>query len=126
MEVATINTVLGQRAGVLELVFGLLPPRDMKNVVLVCRLWREVGEAPGLWAWVILRLTRVNMSTMSRTLRAVRELRVEQEHGRTLHRHVGVSEEVLQEVAGHQGHIWIANSPGPAPVHLVITMEILS
>ena len=21
-------------------------------------------------------------------------------------------------------HIWIANSPGPAPVHLVITMEI--
>ena len=23
-------------------------------------------------------------------------------------------------------HIWIANSPGPAPVHLVITMEILS
>ena len=47
MEVAVINTMLGRRAGVLELVFGMLPPRDMKNVVLVCHLWREVGEAPG-------------------------------------------------------------------------------
>ena len=35
MEVGTINTVLGQRAGVLRLVFLRLPPRDMKNVVQV-------------------------------------------------------------------------------------------
>ena len=48
MKVSTINRVLGQRAGVLRLVFGLLPPRDLKNVVLVCQLWREVGEEPGL------------------------------------------------------------------------------
>ena len=97
MEVATINTVLGQRAGVLELVFGLLPPRDMKNVVLVCQLWREVGEAPRFWAWVVLR---ENMSTMPERLscsrlQAVRELRVEWR--------VDVSEEMLQAVARHQG-----------------------
>ena len=100
MEVATINTVLGQRAGALELVFRLLPPWDMKNVVLVCQLWREAGEAQGLWAWVIFRVTRENMSTMperlsSRRLQAVWELRVEWG--------VEVEEEVVQAVARHLG-----------------------
>ena len=55
MEVATINRVLGQRAGVLSLVFRLLPARDLLVVLLVCRLWREAGEAPGLWAGIVLR-----------------------------------------------------------------------
>ena len=96
--------MLGQRAGVLrlalELVFGLLPPRDMENVVLVCRLWREVGEAPQFWAWVVLGVTRENMSTMperlgSRRLQAVRKLKVEE--------WVVVSEEVLQAMVRHQG-----------------------
>ena len=68
MEVSTINTVLGQRAGVLRLVFGFLPPRDLKNVVLVCRLWREVGEEPGLGAWGVIRMTRENMSNMAERL----------------------------------------------------------
>ena len=45
-------------------VFGLLPPEDLKNVVLVCRLWREVGEEPELWSWVIFRVSRGNLSTM--------------------------------------------------------------
>ena len=81
MEVAIINTVLGRRAGVLELVFRLLPLRDMKNVVLVCHLWRDVGEASGLWAWIVLRVTRENMSLMPerlgcRRMRAVRKIRV--------------------------------------------------
>ena len=30
----------------------MLPAVDLKVVVLVCRRWREVGEAPGLWTWV--------------------------------------------------------------------------
>ena len=84
MEVATINAVLGQRAGVLRLVFKLLPPRDLKNVVLVCRLWREVGEAPRLWAWVVLRVNTENTGTRlevlaSRRMGCVRVLDV-QEH----------------------------------------------
>merc|ERR1719319_1663817 len=40
----------------MERVFRLLPPRDLKAVVLVCRRWRKVGEAPALWAWVCLRV----------------------------------------------------------------------
>ena len=51
MAASALHTVLGRRAGVLrlllELVFGLLPPGEMKNVVLVCRLWREVHIGPG-------------------------------------------------------------------------------
>ena len=41
-------------AEMLERVFNLLPPRDLKAVVLVCRWWREVAEAPWLWAWVVV------------------------------------------------------------------------
>ena len=49
---ALINRLLP--AEMLERVFHLLPPRDLKAVVLVCRWWREVGEAPWLWAWVVV------------------------------------------------------------------------
>ena len=99
MEVSTINRVLGQRAGVLRLVFGLLPSLDLKNVVLVCQLWREVGD-PLLWAWVVLRVTRENMSTMaemlaSRRLQTIRKIRMQWG--------LEVSEELLKAVARHQG-----------------------
>ena len=56
MEVSLINTMLGRRAGVLSLVFRLLHRRDMRSVVLVCRLWREVGEAPTYWAGLQLQV----------------------------------------------------------------------
>ena len=67
-EVASINLVLGQRAGLLDLVFRLLPLRDLLVVLLVCRLWREVGEEPGLWARLVLRVTRENMTAMAQGL----------------------------------------------------------
>ena len=67
-EVASINLVLGQRAGLLDLVFRLLPLRDLLVVLLVCRLWREVGEGPGLWAGLVLRVTRENMTAMAQGL----------------------------------------------------------
>ena len=101
MEVSTINTVLGQRAGVLELVFRLLPLRDLKNVVLVCHLWREVGEAPGFWAWGVIRMKRsgcrpnIEERLNCRRLRAVREIRV-----------IGgvkVTDEAIQAMASHSG-----------------------
>ena len=99
MDVSTINKVLGQRAGVLELVLGLLLPRDMKDVVLVCRLSREVGEAPGFWSWVVLRVTRENMLAIlermkNRRFKAVKELRVSKGV---------VSEELLEAVVRLEG-----------------------
>ena len=47
---AVINELLPPE--MLERVFRLLPNRDLKNAVLVCRRWRDVGEAPSLWTWV--------------------------------------------------------------------------
>jgi hypothetical protein len=58
----------------LELVLRLLPPRALLAAVQVCRRWREVGEAPGLWAWVCLRVDTGNPAEWmgSRRLAAVR------------------------------------------------------
>ena len=52
---ANINTVLP--AELLEMVLRYLPPRDLRNATLVCQLWREVGEAPGLWRQIFSRAT---------------------------------------------------------------------
>ena len=95
-----INILLGQCSGVLRVVFRLLPLRDMKNVVLVCQLWREAGEAPSFWTWVRMTVTGENMSTMperldSRRMRAVREVRMRWREE--------VSEEVMEAVARHPG-----------------------
>jgi len=32
-------------------IFRLMTPQDLKMVVLVCKLWREMGEHPSLWTW---------------------------------------------------------------------------
>jgi hypothetical protein len=82
-------------AEMLERVFRLLPPRDLKAVVLVCRWWREVGEKPGLWAWVRLTVDRGNITSMPRVLgyhrmQFLRKLVLNQ---------VDVSEELLEAMA---------------------------
>ena len=34
----------------LERIFWLLPGRDLKTVVLVCKRWKEAADNPKLWA----------------------------------------------------------------------------
>ena len=34
----------------LEKIFGYLAPKDLNNVMLVCKTWNNVGESPGLWS----------------------------------------------------------------------------
>ena len=34
----------------------MLPPRDLKMVVLVCKCWREIGEDPSLWTRCMVTL----------------------------------------------------------------------
>ena len=53
---------------VLKKIFRLLAPRDLRTVVLVCRRWREVGEAPRLWPWVTVTVTRENINKMNKVL----------------------------------------------------------
>ena len=101
MEVINMNTVLGERAGVLKFVlkkvFGHLSVQDMKSVVLVCWEWKDVGEEPQFWAWVSLRVIRENLATMPevlglRRLQEVRKLEVR-----------AMSQELLRVVAWHKG-----------------------
>ena len=35
-------------------IFRLLTPQDLKMFVLVCKLWREMGEHPSLWTWCMV------------------------------------------------------------------------
>ena len=86
-------------AEMLERIFRLLPHKDLKTVVLVCRRWRQVGEAPRLWAWVVLTVTRENISYMpglleARRLQAVKELVLT---------HIGEDGKLLKAVVKHQG-----------------------
>jgi hypothetical protein len=95
MQAITINSLLP--AEVLERVFRLLPPRALKAVVLVCRRWREVGEAPALWAWVCLRVSMRSLGSMPGLLRAARLQAV------TRLTMVVASDDLLQAVASHPG-----------------------
>jgi len=96
-------------AEMLERVFHLLPPRDLKAVVLVCRWWREVGEAPALWVWVMLQASWKNIQSMaealgSRRLQGVRRLEVEDMAGRSnVEVELEVPGELLQAVIRHPG-----------------------
>ena len=68
---------------VLRLVFSLLPPRHLKNALLVSSSWREVGEAPRLWQTINLKITKQNLRLMpgvlgARRMLAVREITVEE------------------------------------------------
>ena len=49
-------------------IFLLLPPRDLRTAVLVCRRWREVGEGPRLWPWVTVTVTRENVAVAAKVL----------------------------------------------------------
>ena len=66
MKAGSINGVFP--CEMLERVFCLLAPSDLRSVVLVCRRWREVGEAPHLWAHQGLTLTERNLAGVEEVL----------------------------------------------------------
>jgi len=80
-------------AELLERVFHLLAPPDLMAVVLVCRRWREVGEAPGLWSWVMVRVEEGSLGEVGEVLGRRRMARVSRVELRA------VREEVLEAVA---------------------------
>ena len=93
-----INTLLPPE--MLRQIFSQLAPADLKTVVLVCQLWREVGEAPGLWTWAVMTATGKNKSSMPERLVMRRLLRV---RILVMESEVELSEELLGVVEGHLG-----------------------
>ena len=77
-------------------IFELGSYEDWKNVVLVCRRWREIGETPRLWSSFPVIVKTRNMSVMSELLSSKRmkepkKLRIEST----------LSEEVSQTIMNH-------------------------
>ena len=84
----------------LHRIFLHLTIRALRRAVLVCRLWREVGRAPGLWTWGVVKVNANNLAALPSLLARdrlwdVRELRVE-------HCHI-VTVELLDAVVRHRG-----------------------
>ena len=82
----------------LNRVFQMLIPRDLKCVVQVSQLWREEGERPGLWEQGVVRATRENRSCMqevltTRRMLLVRRLKVQDWES--------LSDEMLEAVVRH-------------------------
>ena len=83
---------------VLEKVFLLLPQKDRKAAVMVNRAWRQIGEAPHLWSWVVLpEVDEDNIEMVSEML-ATR--RLEKVENLTV---VKASDKLLLGVAQHIG-----------------------
>ena len=59
---------------VLEKVFMLLPHEDRKAAVMVNRVWRQIGEAPHLWSWVVLPEVDKDNSELVSEMLATRRL----------------------------------------------------
>ena len=61
----------------LERIFWLLSLGDLAVVVLVCRRWRQVGEAPRLWSGIRPTVTSANMKLLgSRRLQTVKKAKI--------------------------------------------------
>jgi len=85
-------------AEVLERIFRHLPPPSLKNVLQVCRRWREIGEAPSLWTWVSLpSVTETNLSS------AVDMLRCKRLSAATCLEARFVSRELMEAIGDHPG-----------------------
>ena len=79
MEPVNINEVLPGE--MLEQIFHLLTPDELKAAVMVCKRWAEVGQAPILWTWASITIGESDLGSIgevlsSRKLSAVRRLRV--------------------------------------------------
>jgi len=94
----TISLTKRLPAELLERIFRHLPPPSLKNVLQVCRRWREIGEAPSLWTWVSLpSVTETNLSS------AVDMLRCKRLSAATCLEARFVSRELMEAIGDHPG-----------------------
>ena len=78
------------------MIFELVSYKDLKNVVLACRRWREIGETPRLWSSFPVIVKTRNMSVMSEILSSRRMKQLEKLRIISI-----LSKEVLQTIMDH-------------------------
>jgi len=78
-------------------VFHLLTPKDLKNVMLVCKQWKEIGEDPSLWTWALVTIeAREEIQKLNiRRFQRVQNIRVTQRY-RKAEDLVGIFEALLE------------------------------
>ena len=100
MEVPQISSSLPEE--MLRIIFSFLPPKDLKAVVLVCKLWSRVGQAPGLWSWITFHawsMSSLHAWSISEQMKLLRLQNVRRLNITTR----WVSEELMEDVALHPG-----------------------
>ena len=65
MQAVTVQSLPSE---VLENIFKLIEPSDLRSAVLVCQRWRDVGDTLKLWTWVHYRVDRRNFPNMPQVL----------------------------------------------------------
>ena len=66
MELVIINKVLPEE--MLEEIFHLLTPDQLKAAVMVCKRWAEVGQAPILWTWASITIGEPELGSVGEIL----------------------------------------------------------
>jgi hypothetical protein len=63
-------------------IFDLLPPQDLKSVMMVSKAWAEMGENPTLWTWSLVSLnTREDFHKLNiNRLQLIRQLEIGDAH----------------------------------------------
>jgi len=63
-------------------IFPLLPVKDLKNVMLVCKQWMVIGEDPSLWTWALVSVkNREDIRKLNiRRLQRVQKIKVRSCH----------------------------------------------
>jgi len=78
-------------------LFTLLPPRDLKSVVLVCKKWKDVGDDPYLWMWAKVTVKKDTLKEIS-TFLSTKRMRLLKTIGLR-----AVSNTLLQAIITHPG-----------------------
>ena len=100
---------------ILRKIIFLLPISDLKNVVLVCKTWLEVGSEPKLWEKFRLCINFKNVSRSKELLESPRMGAMKSVRFLAWFVPVRTSEEVIREISKHsdveeliiRGCIWL-------------------
>ena len=58
-ELRMCTTITNLPFEVLSQIIRMLPPEDLKTVMLVCKAWKKMTEDPKLWTWLVVSISTI-------------------------------------------------------------------